>query len=204
MSGPGLFGILQSPLPVASTCLGVTWSHEVFPSASISNKLAKARRAFFVQQANRTREPIDLMGTVLCLRPACLYGGFSPSQCWEIEKCPGDLGKTILNIPTDALLKPHPSGPINPFMGIGIFIFSSSVFAALFWIPFMFSCVFTITSVKWLAMYLLPEPRPVKFLPTCMICCQLHYQTLKSYMHYLSKKTEYLVHSYQICSSCLW
>ena len=37
-------------------------------------------------------------------------------------------------------------------------------------------------------MYLLLEPGEV-FLPTCKICWQLHYRTLKvRYMHYSSKK----------------
>ena len=55
-------------------------------------------------------------------------------------------------------------------------------------------------SVKLLAMCLLLEPSEV-FLPTCMVCCQLHYRTLKvRYMHYVSKKTGYLVQSYQIRS----
>ena len=33
-------------------CLGVAWSHDLSPTVSISNNRAKARQAFFEQQAN--------------------------------------------------------------------------------------------------------------------------------------------------------
>ena len=49
----------------------------------------------------------------------------------------------------------------SPFMGIGVFLFCSSLFAALFGFHSCLtccSCVLRITSVKLLAMYLLLEP----------------------------------------------
>ena len=92
----------------SATCLGVTWSHDLSPSASISNNLAKARRAFFAQQANGIaygkQNPLTSRELYsVCVLPVCLYG----SESWlltepmlgKLEKFQGDLGKKILNIP---------------------------------------------------------------------------------------------------------
>ena len=92
----------------SATCLGVAWSHDLSPSVSISNNLAKARQAFFAQQANGIAygKQNSLTSQELysvCVLPVCLYG----SESWlltepmlgKLEKFQGDLGKKILNIP---------------------------------------------------------------------------------------------------------
>ena len=92
----------------SATCLGVAWSHDLSPSVSISNNLAKARRAFFAQQANGIaygkQKPLTSQELYsVCVLPVCLYG----SESWlltepmleKLEKFQGDLGKKILNIP---------------------------------------------------------------------------------------------------------
>ena len=92
----------------SATCLGVAWSHDLSSSVSISNNLAKARRAFFAQQANGIaygkQNPLTSRELYsVCVLPVCLYG----SERWLLtepmlgkrEKFQGDLGKKILNIP---------------------------------------------------------------------------------------------------------
>lgn len=88
----------------SATYLGMTWSHE---SVSIANNLAKARRAFFAQQANGIaygkQNPLTSWKLYsVCVLPVCLYG----SESWllrepmldKLEKFQGVLGNKILNI----------------------------------------------------------------------------------------------------------
>ena len=99
----------------SAVCLGVAWSYDLSSSVSISNNMAKARRAFFAQQANGIaygkQNPLTSRELYsVCVLPVCLYG----SESWlltepmlgKLEYFQGDLGKKILNIPK------HPSNLI--------------------------------------------------------------------------------------------
>ena len=94
------------------------WSHDLSPSVSISNNMAKARRAFFAQQANgiaySKQNPLTSRELLLVL-PVCLYG----SESWlltepmlgKLEYFQGDLGKKIFpsTTPTSSPWSPNSS-----------------------------------------------------------------------------------------------
>ena len=94
------------------------WSHDLSPSVSISNNMAKARRAFFAQQANgiaySKQNPLTSRELLLVL-PVCLYG----YESWlltepilgKLENFQGDLGKKIFpsTTPTSSPWSPNSS-----------------------------------------------------------------------------------------------
>lgn len=91
-----------------ATCLGVVWSHNLSPKASIENNINKARRAFFglgsLGVYHGKVNPLTASEAVqACVMPVCLYG----SENWlltgpmllTLEAFQAELGKRILKLP---------------------------------------------------------------------------------------------------------
>ena len=91
-----------------TTCLGVSWSHDLSPVESIANNLDKARRAFFAQQSNGIahgkQNPLTASEQFqVCVLPVCLYGAenwlLTEPMMIKLEQFQAKFGKKILNIP---------------------------------------------------------------------------------------------------------